>query len=45
MRSGRGIRRTRRKSAPVPLCPPQNPHDVTWVRSRTAAVGNRRLTA
>jgi hypothetical protein len=24
---GRGNRSTRRKPAPVPLCPPQNPHD------------------
>jgi hypothetical protein len=23
---------TRRKSAPVPLCPPQIPHDLTWDR-------------
>jgi hypothetical protein len=26
---GRGNRSTRRKPAPVPLCPPQIPHDVT----------------
>jgi hypothetical protein len=29
----------------VPLCPPQIPHDLTWVRTRAAAVGSRRLTA
>jgi hypothetical protein len=32
---------TRRKPTPVPLCPPQIPHDVT----QTAAVGIQRLTA
>jgi hypothetical protein len=26
---GRGNRNTRRKLAPVPLCPPQIPHDLT----------------
>jgi hypothetical protein len=34
---GRGNRSTRRKPAPVPLCPPQTPH--------AAAVGSQRLTA
>jgi hypothetical protein len=29
MRIGRGNRSTRRKSAPMPLCPPQIPHDLT----------------
>jgi hypothetical protein len=43
MRVGRGIRSTRRKPAPVPLCPPQIPDDLTWARSRAAAVGSRRL--
>jgi hypothetical protein len=28
MRLGRGNRSTRRKPAPVPLCPPQIPHDL-----------------
>jgi hypothetical protein len=37
---GRGNRSTRRKTAPAPLCPPQNPHDQT----RAAAVGSQRLT-
>jgi hypothetical protein len=41
MRIGRGNRSTRRKPAPVPLCPPQIPHDL----NRAAAVGSQRLTA
>jgi hypothetical protein len=45
MRIGRGNRSTRRKSAPVPLSPPQIPHDLTWARIRAAAVGSQRLTA
>jgi hypothetical protein len=45
MRIGRGNRSTRRKPAPVPHCPPQIPHDLTWDRTRTAAVGSQRLTA
>jgi hypothetical protein len=28
--TGRRNRSIRRKSAPVPFCPPQMPHDVTW---------------
>jgi hypothetical protein len=44
MRIGRGIRSTRRKPAPVPLCPPQIPHDLTWDRTRAAAVGSQRVT-
>jgi hypothetical protein len=28
----------------VPLCPPQIPHDLPWVRTRAVAVGSRRLT-
>jgi hypothetical protein len=44
MRIGRGNWSTRRKHAPVPLCPPQIPHDLTWARTRTAAVESRRLT-
>jgi hypothetical protein len=34
---GRGNRSTRRKPAPVPLCPPQTPH-VARTRTRAAAV-------
>jgi hypothetical protein len=37
MRICRGNRRTRRKPTPVPLCPPQIPHDQTWARTRAAA--------
>jgi hypothetical protein len=45
MRIGRGNRSTRRKPALVPLCPPQTPYDLTWDRTRAAAVGSRRLIA
>jgi hypothetical protein len=45
MRIGGGNRSTRRKPAPVPLCPPQIPHDLTWDRTRAAVVVSRRLTA
>jgi hypothetical protein len=39
----RGGRSTRRKPAPVPLCPPQTPYAArTW--NRAAAVGSQRLT-
>jgi hypothetical protein len=41
---GRGNRSTRRKHAPVPLCPPQTPH-AARTRTRAAAVGSQRLTA
>jgi hypothetical protein len=42
--SGRGNRNTRRKPAPLPFCPPQIPQDLTWARTRVAALGIRRLT-
>jgi hypothetical protein len=45
MRIGRGNQSTRRKPAPMPLCPPQISHDLTWDRIRAAAVGSRQLTA
>jgi hypothetical protein len=45
MRIGRGSLSTRRKSAPMPLWPPQITHDLTWDRTRAATVGSRRLTA
>jgi hypothetical protein len=45
MRIGRGNGSTRRKPAPVPLCPPQIPHDLTWDRTRAAEVESRRLIA
>jgi hypothetical protein len=41
---GRGNRGTRRKSAPVPLCPPQTPH-AARTRTRAAAVGSQLLAA
>jgi hypothetical protein len=41
---GRGNRGTRRKPAPVPLCPPQTPH-AARTRTRAAAVESKRLTA
>jgi hypothetical protein len=41
---GRGNRSTQRKSAPVPLCPPQTQH-AALTRTRAAAVGSQRLTA
>jgi hypothetical protein len=40
MRNGRRNRSTGRKPAPVPLCPPQIPHDLT--RDRTWAAGLRK---
>jgi hypothetical protein len=40
---GRGNRSTRRKPVPVPLCPPQMPHDMTRYQTRAAAVGSRRV--
>jgi hypothetical protein len=41
---GRGNQSTRRKPAPVPLCPPQIPH-AAQTRTRAAAVESQRLTA
>jgi hypothetical protein len=41
MMIGRGNRSTERKHAPVPLCPPQIPHDLTWARTQAAAVGSQ----
>jgi hypothetical protein len=45
MRLGRGNWSTLRKPTPVPFCPPQIPHDLTWARNRADAVGIRWLTA
>jgi hypothetical protein len=43
MMIGKGNRSTRRKPAPLPLCPPQTPHAArTWTQA--AAVGSQRLT-
>jgi hypothetical protein len=33
MKTGRGNQSTRRKPTPVPLCPPQIPHDLTLART------------
>jgi hypothetical protein len=33
------------KPVPVPLCPPQIPHGLTWNWTRNSAAGSRRLTA
>jgi hypothetical protein len=44
MMIGRGNRSTRRKPAPVPLCPSQTPH-AARTRTLAAFVGNQRLTA
>jgi hypothetical protein len=40
----RGNQNTRRKPAPLLLCPPQTPH-AARTRTRAAAVGSQRLTA
>jgi hypothetical protein len=34
-----------KKPVPVPLCPPQIPHELTRYRTRACALGGRRLTA
>jgi hypothetical protein len=44
MMISKGTRSTRRKPAPVPLCPPQTPH-AARMRTRAAALGGQRLTA
>jgi hypothetical protein len=44
MMIGWGNRSTRRKPAPVPLCPPQI-LNAARMRTRAAAVGSQRLTA
>jgi hypothetical protein len=44
MMIGRGDRSTRRKPAPVPLCPSQTPH-AARTRTQAAAMGSQRLTA
>jgi hypothetical protein len=41
---GRENRTTGRKSAPVQLCPPLFPHDLTWDQTSDAAMGTRRVT-
>jgi hypothetical protein len=39
MRIGRSNRSVQRKPAPLSVCPPQIPHDLTLERTRAAAVG------
>jgi hypothetical protein len=43
MRIGREAEALGEKTAPVPLCLPQTAHDLTWDRTRAAAVGSRTL--
>jgi hypothetical protein len=45
MKIGRGNQSTQRKPAPVPLCPPQIPHDQTRAQTRAATVRCQQLTA
>jgi hypothetical protein len=40
IRIGRGNLSTLRKPAPLPLCPPLIPHDMTWARTQPSAVGS-----
>jgi hypothetical protein len=42
MRIGRGKEVVWVKPAPVPLCPPKIPRNLTWHRTRAATVGSRR---
>jgi hypothetical protein len=44
MRTGKGNGSTRRKLAPLLLCPPQILHDLNWYRTRSAVLGSRWLT-
>jgi hypothetical protein len=44
-RIGRGNLSIRRKSAPVPLCPPQIPNNLTLDQTRAGAMGSQQLTA
>jgi hypothetical protein len=45
MRIGSRNWSTWRKSVPMPVCPPQIPHDLTWDRTQAATVGSQWLTA
>jgi hypothetical protein len=45
IRIGRGNRGTRRNPPPVPLCQPQVPHELIWVRTSVTAVGSQRQTS
>jgi hypothetical protein len=39
MRTSRENQSAQRKPVPVPLCPPQIPHDLTWDQTQAAMVG------
>jgi hypothetical protein len=39
----KGDRNIRRNTIPVPFCPPQIPHDLTWARNLIAAIGSWHL--
>jgi hypothetical protein len=41
---GRGNKSTQRRPVPMPLCPPQIPHDLTRARNQAVTVGSGRLT-
>jgi hypothetical protein len=43
--TSREKRSTGIEPAPMPLCPPQIPHEMTWARARATAIGSQRLTA
>jgi hypothetical protein len=45
MKIGRENWRNQRKRAPVPLCPPQIPHEQTGARTQATTVGSQLLTA
>jgi hypothetical protein len=45
MRIGKETEVLKRKSAPLPLCPPQIPHDLSRAQTRAATVGRQQLTA
>jgi hypothetical protein len=45
MKGDRRIRSTRRKPAPMPICPPQIPHGLIRALTRASAVGSQRITA
>jgi hypothetical protein len=45
MRTGGGNRSTQRKPAPVPLCPLQIPHDLTWDQTWATTMGSQQLSA
>jgi hypothetical protein len=38
------LKYSERKPAPVPLCPPQIPHDLIWNQTRATPVGSQQLT-